>query len=205
MAERGLLITLEGPEGSGKTSQIAALRQALQAEGRRVRTYAEPGGTRISEAVRGILLDERHTEMAPRAEVLLFLAARAQLVEQEIRPALAEGCIVLCDRFTDSTLAYQSVSSGLPLAELAELNRFATGNLQPDRTVLLDVDPRVGLERQGEWNRMEARGVAFHDRVREVYRQLAEREPERIRRVDAGAAPAQVAEAIRAALADLLG
>ena len=200
----GVLITLEGPEGGGKTTQSRALGEALEAAGRRVRRFAEPGGTRISEAVRAILLDERHTEMAPRAELLLFLAARAQLVEQEIAPALRDGYVVVCDRFTDSTLAYQSVSAGLPVEELVRLNEFATAGLQPDLTLLLDLDPEQGLERQGEWNRMEARGLDYHRRVRAAYLALAERYPQRIVRLDAGQPAAAVAEAIHAAVAPLL-
>src|SRR5262245_1451695 len=111
--QNGFFITLEGPEGGGKSTQIRCVQTYLERRGYHVRAFAEPGGTRISQAIRAILLSEEHTEMAPRAELLLFLAARAQLVEQEIRPALAEGCIVLCDRYTDSTLAYQQVGAAL--------------------------------------------------------------------------------------------
>src|SRR5438270_424653 len=140
MPRGGLLVTLEGPEGGGKSTQAALLRDFLEARGETVAVFAEPGGTRISTAVRSILLAPEHTEMAPRAEALLFLAARAQLVEERIRPALARGAVVVCDRFTDSTLAYQQVAGGLPVAELARLNDFATGGLRPRLTFLLDVD-----------------------------------------------------------------
>lgn len=197
---RGVLITFEGPEGGGKTSQARALAAELEAAGRPVRRFAEPGGTRISEAIRAIILDEQHTEMAPRSELLLFLAARAQLVEQEIVPSLRDGYVVLCDRFTDSTLAYQGVSAGLPVEELIHLNAFATGDLQPDLTLLLDLDPEQGLERQGEWNRMEARGLDFHRQVRAAYLALAQRFPQRIVRIDASRPAEAVAEAIRAAV-----
>ncbi len=196
----GLLITFEGPEGGGKTSQAAALRDHLEERGHPVRLYAEPGGTRISTAVRAILLAPEHTEMVPRAELLLFLAARAQLVNEAIRPALAAGVTVICDRYTDSTLAYQKVGAELPVDALERLNEFATEGLRPDLTLLLDVDVEEGLRRQGEWNRMEARGIEYHRQVRGAYLELAARYPERIRVIDASRSEREVTAAVREAV-----
>jgi dTMP kinase len=200
----GRLITLEGPEGAGKSTQAAALRGWLEETGRRVRLFAEPGSTRISEAVRAILLSMEHTEMSPRAELFLFLAARAQLVHQELRPALQAGEVVVCDRYTDSTLAYQGVGSGLPLAELERLNDLATDRLRPDLTLLLDLDVNLGLARQSRKTRMEEKAIEFHRAVREAYLALARRWPERILVVDASRPAEAVAAEIRAAVEERL-
>jgi dTMP kinase len=204
MASRGLLITLEGPEGGGKTTQAPRLEQYLRDAGYEVRVYNEPGGTRISEAIRDILLAPRHTEMAAFAELFLFLASRAQLVEESIRPALEAGQIVLCDRYTDSTLAYQRVATRLSVRELDALNDLATGSLQPDLTLLLDVPAEVGLRRQGKWNRMEALGLDFHRSVREEYLALRERYPKRIVLIDASQPLDQVALQMQEAVDQLL-
>ena len=186
-----LFITFEGPEGSGKTTQIRLLADLLEGEGMAVTTTREPGGTRIGNAVRALLLDPARTEMSPRAEALLFQAARAQLVDEVIRPALATGNVVLCDRYADSTLAYQGYGHGQALAPLRQLGTFATGGLLPDLTVYLDIDVQAGLERKRagaveEWNRMENKALAFHQRVREGYLHLAADEPTRWLVVDAG-------------------
>jgi dTMP kinase len=204
VASRGRLITFEGPEGGGTSTQALALQRYLEGQGHVTRLFREPGGTRISTAVRDILLAPEHLEMAPRAELLLFLAARAQLVEEQIRPALAEGCLVLCDRFTDSTLAYQLDGTGLELEALERLNDFATGCLAPDLTLLLDLNAETGLGRQGDWNRMEERGLEFHQRVRERYLALARRDPGRIVVIDATCPVEVVREAVRAAVDALL-
>jgi dTMP kinase len=196
LARSGLLITFEGPEGAGKTTQCGRLASYLAERGCAVRRYAEPGGTRISDQIRALLLAVEHSEMAPRAEAFLFLAARAQLVAQEIRPALEQGQLVICDRYTDSTLAYQGASTGLPAEELQPLNDFATGGLTPDLTILLDVDVETGLKRQGDWNRMEGRGLDYHRRVRERYLALAREDPRRIVVVDARQPCDQVAREI---------
>lgn len=190
--EGGLFITLEGPEGSGKSTQAAAMARSLEERGYRVHSFAEPGGTRISEAIRGILLHPDHTEMTARCEVLLFLASRAQLVRQSIQPALDAGDVVVCDRYTDSTLAYQSVSTGMSLTELRAMNDFATGGLIPHLTILLDLNVEAGLQRQGRWNRMEQRGLEYHERVRAVYLQLAEICPRRIHTLSASGSTAAV-------------
>ena len=153
-------------------------------------TTREPGGTRIGDGVRALLLDPAHTEMQPETEILLFSAARAQIVGQVIRPHLATGGIVLCDRFADSTLAYQGYGRRLPLETLRQITAFATGNLWPDLTVCLDLPVEVGLRRkrggdQAEWNRMEREQLAFHERVRQGFLALAAAEPARWLVVDA--------------------
>lgn len=187
---RGRLITFEGPEGSGKSTQIRLLADALRTEGVNVLATREPGGTHIGNQIRTVLLDESHTEMSPRAEALLFNAARAQLVDQVIRPALSRGEIVLCDRYADSTLAYQGYGHGQPLEPLRQLGSYATGDLIPDLTIYLDIAPEEGLARKesgdaAEWNRMEQHTLDYHRAVREGYMALAAAEPDRWHIVDA--------------------
>jgi dTMP kinase len=179
-----LFITFEGPEGSGKTTQVRLLNEALIAAGWSVLATREPGGTRIGNAIRNLLLDVDHTEMSARAETLLFNAARAQIVDQVIRPALAAGQIVLCDRYADSTLAYQGYGHGQDLDELTMLIHYATGGLTPHLTLYLDIAPEDGLRRKRdadtpEWNRLDAKQLAFHQTVRTGYLQLAAADPER--------------------------
>lgn len=179
-----MFITFEGPEGSGKTTQIHLLADWLQTQGYGVVTTREPGGTRIGNGIRALLLNIEHTEMVPRTETLLFNAARAQIVHEVIRPALDAGQIVLCDRFADSTLAYQGYGYGQDREELARLIRYATGGLTPALTFYLDVDPEVGLARKQsgsvhEWNRLDARALAFHRAVVAGYAALMAAEPAR--------------------------
>lgn len=179
-----LFITFEGPEGSGKTTQVQRLAGWLADQGFDVITTREPGGTRIGDKIREILLDPAHTEMVPAAEILLFSAARAQIVREVIQPHLAGGGIVVCDRFADSTLAYQGYGHGLDLGVLKVITDFATEGLKPDLTFLLDIPVEAGLKRKergdaNEWNRIEAQACAFHERVREGYHQLAAAEPAR--------------------------
>ena len=176
----GLFITLEGPEGGGKSTQARRLAEWLRSLGRRVVLTREPGGDPLAEGVRA-LLQNPDLALAPRAEVLLFLAARAQHVDHVILPALREGAVVVCDRFSDSTIAYQCYGAGQPLESVCALNHFATGGLEPDLTLVLDVDVRLGLQRQGEWTRMELRGEEFHQRVRAGFLRVAEAHPQRIR------------------------
>jgi dTMP kinase len=193
-----VFITLEGPEGSGKTTQVRALADFLCQQNYPVLTTREPGGTPIGDQIRAILTDLQNAAMHPRTEILLFLAARAQLVEEVIRPALAQGTIVLCDRYADSTLAYQGYGHGVDLGTLRALLAFATGGLTPDLTLLLDIDPQVGLQRRrsaGQWNRLDAYDLAFHQRVRQGYLELARAEPHRWRVVDA-AQPFEVVQSI---------
>lgn len=200
-----LFITFEGPEGSGKTTQIGLLAARLTQRGLRVVTTREPGGTHIGNAIRSILLDARHTEMSPRAETLLFNAARAQLVDEVIRPALADGQIVLCDRYADSTLAYQGYGHSQDLDQLRELGAYATGGLKPDLTIYLNIDPAAGLQRKQageaeEWNRMEERALAYHQVVRQGYLALAAAEPERWLTVDATRSVEEIHAEISAAV-----
>jgi dTMP kinase len=206
---RGWLVTLEGPEGAGKTTQAAQLRDDLEAAGRRVLLVREPGGTNLGEAIRALLLESGGGEHAitPRADALLFNAARAQLVVEQIRPALAAGTTVLCSRFADSTLAYQGAGMGLPLEALRALEGFATGGLRPDLTLLLDLPVEIGLARKrGEETRFEADfDAAFHRRVRNGFLDLARAEPDRFAVIDATASPESVRDAIRVAVAARLG
>jgi dTMP kinase len=185
------LITFEGPEGSGKTTQIRLLGAALADRGEAVLLTREPGGTPLGDAIRGLLLNPAFTTMSPRAETLLFQAARAQLIDTVVRPALAAGQVVLCDRYTDSTLAYQGYGHGQLLTALRQLGDYATGGLLPALTLYLDIDVHIGLERKRtgaaeEWNRMENQAAAFHQRVRQGYLALAAANPERWCLLDAG-------------------
>jgi dTMP kinase len=180
----GLFFSFEGPEGSGKTTQVRLLASWLSERGWRVLTTREPGGTRIGDAVRGVLLNPAHTEMRPETEILLFSAARAQLVAQVLAPHLDAGGVVLCDRFADSTLAYQGYGRQLDLAILRAITAFATGGLVPDLTFCLDLPVVEGLGRkqggdQGEWNRMEREQIEFHERARRGFLNLAAAEPAR--------------------------
>jgi dTMP kinase len=202
---RGRLIAFEGVEGAGKSTQVELLRQSLEKAGHRVVTTREPGGTPVGEQVRSILLDPAST-LAARSEALLFAAARAQLVEQVIRPALERGEIVLCDRYLDSSLAYQGAGRGLGVEAVAEINRFATGGVVPDLVVLLALDPAEGLaRRRGGRDRIEAQDLDFHRRVARGFLNLAAVEPERFAVVDAAAPPDQVAAEVRAAVLRSLG
>lgn len=201
----GLFITFEGPEGSGKSTQARLLYERLEALGYPVILTREPGGTRIGELIRRILVDLRHTEMAPTTETLLFSAARAQLVSELVRPYLNTGGIVLCDRYADSTFAYQGYGLGRDLDELHAITAVATGGLMPDLTFYLDLPVEDGLMRKrsakeradqaagntpistpAEWNRLDARDLAYHQRVAAGFAELMRRDPDRWRRFDAG-------------------
>lgn len=184
-----MFITLEGPEGSGKTTQISLLAEYLRQQGYAVAQTREPGGTLIGDQIRKVLTQLENTAMHPRTEILLFCAGRAQHVEELIRPALAEGKVVLCDRYADSTLAYQGYGHGVDLETLRRLLDFATGGLKPNVTLLLDIPAEEGLNRRrgsgGEWNRLDAYALAFHQRVRAGYLQMARTDPIRWRVIDA--------------------
>lgn len=199
-----MFITFEGPEGSGKSTQIRLLAEFLRARGLSVEVVREPGGTPIGDQVRHVLHDTANTAMSPEAEVLLYSASRAQLVSQRIRPSLAAGRIVLCDRYADSTMAYQGYGRGLDLGMLAALTEIATGGLKPDLTLLLDLDVSAGLSRRRvrgeEMNRLDLEAVAFHERVREGYRLLANADPERWVRIQADRPVDVVATDIREAV-----
>lgn len=220
----GVFITFEGPEGSGKSTQARLLYERLQAQGYPVILTREPGGTRIGEMIRRILIDLRHTEMAPTTETLLFSAARAQLVSELIRPYLKTGGIVLCDRYADSTFAYQGYGLGRDLEELHLITGVATGGLLPDLTLYLDLDVEAGLQRKRlardrtlevahpgstfatppEWNRLDARDLAYHQRVAAGFAELMRREPARWRRLDAEQSLEQLAEQIAAEVEPLV-
>lgn len=199
-----MFITFEGPEGSGKSTQIRLLAEFLRARGLSVEVVREPGGTPIGDQVRHVLHDTANTAMSPEAEVLLYSASRAQLVSQRIRPSLAAGRVVLCDRYADSTMAYQGYGRGLDLGMLAALTEIATGGLKPDLTLLLDLDVSAGLSRRRvrgeEMNRLDLEAVAFHERVREGYRLLANADPERWVRIQADRPVDVVAADIREAV-----
>lgn len=197
-----MFITLEGPEGGGKTTQMNRLAGYLTGLGYDVLKVREPGGSAIGEQIRAVLTDMGNTAMQPRTEILLFLASRAQFVDEVVQPALKAGKLVLCDRYADSTLAYQGYGHRVDLEVLRRLLDFATGGLYPDLTFLLDVDTQRGLERKrplaGEWNRLDAYPADFHQRVREGYLELAAQEPQRWVVVDANVSAEEVQEKLRA-------
>ncbi|MEF3273139.1 MAG: dTMP kinase [Chloroflexus sp.] len=218
--QAGLFITFEGPEGAGKSTQARRLYERLQAAGYPVILTREPGGTRIGELIRRILVDLRHTEMAPTTEILLFSAARAQLVSELIRPYLATGGIVVCDRYADSTFAYQGYGLGRDLAELRAITEIATGGLKPDLTFYLQIDVEAGLQRKRagrersdstsgqpvEWNRLDARDLAYHQRVAYGFVELMKQEPERWYALDAAQPIDELAEQIwKAVMPRLVG
>ncbi len=183
----GIFITLEGPDGSGKTTQIAYLRSLFEREGYTVVQTREPGGTPIADRIRSLILDPAHREMTARTEALLYMAARAQHTAELIRPALARDAVVISDRYTDSTLVYQGVARGLPQEALVWLNRFATEDLVPDLTLLLDGDSGKLAQRladRGNRDRLDSEGLEFHQRVRAGFLRLAEQNPDRFRVID---------------------
>jgi|SRR5581483_1358702 len=212
MTGRGRFITFEGPEGSGKSTQLRMLSERLRAAGIDVLETQEPGGTPIGVQIRHILLDARNQELCPTAELLLMFASRAQNVDQAILPALSAGRPVLSDRFTDSTLVYQGVGRGLGSDVVYELDRIACRGLVPDLTLVIDIDPETGLARahrrsargDDSETRIEDQDIGFHRRVREAYRQLAAEEPRRVRLLDGSQTREAVAEQVWEAVAPLL-
>jgi dTMP kinase len=206
-----LFITFEGPEGGGKSTQARLLAAWLEETGHSVLLTREPGGTRIGDQIRRIIVDQRNQELTSEAEILLFNASRAQLVREVIRPALESGTIVICDRYADSTMAYQGYGRRLDLERLRTIVTFATGDLTPDLTLLLDIPPAVGLARRraaaasgAEWNRLDAETLSFHERVRQGYLALVAAEPQRWAIIPATGAPETIAEAVRSAVRPLL-
>jgi len=185
---QGRFITIEGSEGAGKSTMMARVAGWLESQGRRVVRTREPGGTVLAEKLRDILLDRNHIELSGRAELLLMFAARAQHLDELIRPSLERGDWVLCDRFTDATWAYQGGGRGLPLQEIATLESLVHGDLQPDLTLLLDLPVALGLQRAAERSqadRFEAESVLFFEKVRKAYLERARLDPERMRVIDA--------------------
>ncbi len=211
---KGVFITFEGIEGSGKSTQIILLANYLTTHAKAVTLTREPGGTKIGDQVRKILLDPANKALEPKAELLLYAAARAQHLEELVRPELASGKIVLCDRFSDATLAYQGYGRGLDVEMIQALDRMVTAGLRPDMTVLLDIDAAAGLSRARGRNssrgleteaRFENEDLAFHERVRQGYLLLARREPDRFRVVDASPAPDMIQNNIRKIVEDVIG
>jgi dTMP kinase len=203
VSSRRVFVTFEGIDGSGKTTQAELLAEALRGEGRQVLATREPGGTQLGERVRGLLLEE-DVDIAPWAEAALFAAARAQLVDEIIRPALEAGTDVVCDRYVDSSLAYQGIARGLGVEHVLELNLEATRGLLPDRTFLVALDAEEAEKRtSGDADRIEREGVEFQAAVGRAYDELAERFPERIRKLDGSRPAADLARIVRDELRDL--
>ena len=204
-----MFISLEGPDGSGKSMQIPQLAEFVRQQGYEVLTTREPGGTDIGDQIRQVIMKMGNTSMHPRTEILLFCSARAQIVEEVLRPALARGVVVISDRYADSTMAYQGYGHGVDLDELRRLLNFTTGGLKPDLTLLVDVDSEVGLRRRqasgGEWNRLDAYALEFHKRVRDGYHHLASQEPERWRVIDGSQTPEMVQSELRRVVIEKLG
>ncbi|MFN3430953.1 MAG: dTMP kinase [Candidatus Sericytochromatia bacterium] len=200
----GLFITLEGPEGAGKSTQLQLLGQWIESLGRAVLATRNPGGTAIGQQIRQVLLDPANKAMVPMAELMLYAADRAQHVQEVVRPALAAGSVVICDRFGDSTLAYQGYGRGLDMTLLRALNEMATDGLRPDVTLLLDLPSEEGLARVARSraiDRLEDEAIAFHHRLRDGYLALAAAEPDRFVKVDATQPAESVQQTLRAALA----
>jgi dTMP kinase len=202
---RGLFITFEGPDGSGKSTQASFLAERLRKEGHVVLETVEPGGTPIGQQIRRILLDPANQELRAVPELLLMFAARAQNVEQSILPALAEGKIVVSDRFTDSSIAYQGAGRGLGWKTVLELDRIACRGLVPDLTLCIDIDTETGLARAHTRNRRNAdkrearideQAIEFHHKVRDAYHELARREPQRVRLIDGAGTHEEIAEKV---------
>lgn len=192
MMKKGLFITFEGPDGSGKSTQIQKLAHYLKENNISYILTREPGGTRISDLIRGILLNPEHQEMKNNTEVLLYAAARAQHIEEKIKPALIEGKIVLCDRFVDASIAYQGYGLGIELQMIQQINQFAIQNIMPDRTYLFDISPEEGRKRMfnrldeqvTHLDRIEQKTIDYHVRVRKGFEEIANKDPHRIMRID---------------------
>lgn len=205
MAARGAFIVFEGPEGAGKSTQLQRLAEALRAAGRTVETTREPGGTALGQALRHMLLHDTTTAPVPLAELFLYLADRAQHVAQVIAPALARGAIVLCDRFSGSTIAYQAHGRGLALEPLVAADAWVRGGVEPDLVLLLDCPVRIGLARAREADRFHAEEEAFHERVRAGFHALAAADPGRWRTIDTTQPPDTVHAAVLAAAQAVVG
>lgn len=207
-AKKGILITMEGPDGAGKSTQIDLLKKYLEDKGYNILLTRDPGGNDISEAIRGIILNKDFTEMGYMTELLLYASARAQLVKENIKPALEAGTAVIADRFVDSSAVYQGIGRGLGIDTVYKVNEFALQGIMPDMTILMDLDAEVGLARkknQAELDRMERESVDFHKKVVAGYRDLADRYPERILKVDAALQVQEIHDIIVANIEKKLG
>lgn len=208
MSSNGVFITFEGPDGCGKSTQSKCIYDILKKRKIEVLLTREPGGTKLGEKVRRILLDPETGRITSLSELLLYMAGRAQHVETVIKPALSRGMVVLCDRFIDASEAYQGYGRGVPLPFVRELNRISTSGLFPHRTILIDFDPKKSLaktsSRSNGKDRMESEGLTFHKRVRKGYLEIAAREPERIRVVPRAQGIEKTTARIRKALEDIL-
>jgi dTMP kinase len=218
MEKNGLFITFEGPDGSGKTTQIHKLAAELEAQEIPFLLTREPGGTKISDKIRTLILNPENLRMGEKTEILLYAASRSQHVEEKIRPALAEGKIVLCDRFVDASVAYQGYGLNQPVDKIRAISRFATGGLTPDRTYLIDIPPETGRKRMrrrtgpevgvthdaGDLDRIEQRALAYHARVREGFFALSRENKQRILLIDGQASPDTVFKIIRTDFLHLL-
>ena len=204
---RGRFITVEGGEGAGKSSNLDFIRQLLEASGQSVLFTREPGGTELGEAVRELLLGHKHTGMADDSELLLMFAARAEHLHRKIKPALADGQWVLCDRFTDATYAYQGAGRGIDNRRIAQLEQWVQGDLRPDLTLLLDLPIEVGLERAGKRSapdRFESEANHFFEAVRNGYLDIAQRQPQRVKVIDASVTLPEVQAQIRSVMEQFL-
>lgn len=194
-----LFITMEGPDGAGKTTQIGLLRDYLSSKGYDIIVCREPGGTPISEAVRQVILNKDFKEMGSMTELFLYAAARAQLMEEVIRPALFEGKIVICDRFVESSVVYQGIARNMGIDLVYQVNHFAIGDTVPDLTILIDLDAKMGISRkkkQTNLDRMESEALDFHEKVAEGYRKLSEMYPDRIYKIDGSMAIEEIHQRI---------
>lgn len=199
MNNQGYFITIEGPEGAGKTTVMSDVVAQLTSEGYEIVSTREPGGIRISEHIREVILDNTYTEMDGRTEALLYAAARRQHLVEKIAPALKDNKIVLCDRFIDASLAYQGYARGLGIDEVLSINEFAIGKLMPNLTLLFDLEPSIGLNRiakhdEREKNRLDAESLAFHESVRAGYQEVVKRYPDRIQVIDASKSQEEVTD-----------
>lgn len=205
MKHKGKFITFEGSEGSGKSTQIEMARAYLESKGFSVLFVREPGGVKISEAIRNILLDAQNKEMSDAAETLLYMASRAQLVEEVLEPALKEEKIVLCDRFLDSTVVYQGYGHGVDLKFIKSVGKFATKGITPDLTFIFDIDAQTGLGRiKRDKDRIELRALDYHERVRKGYLSLAKQEPKRIKLISGHKERAEIQTFVQSHLNKLL-
>lgn len=203
---KGKLITFEGAEGSGKSTQAKMLCRYLKEKKIPVVHLREPGGVRISESIRRILLDVNNVKMNNECEVLLYMAARAQLVQEKIIPALKKGAVVLCDRFLDSTIVYQGFGNGVNIEDIEGIGKFATLNISPQMTILFDIDTKKGLSRTGRIkDRIERRALSYHNRVRKGYLILAKKDPKRIKVIRVNRNKEEIFKIVKSHINPLLG